>query len=96
MNFECVERAIGEELEKIRVMLVEKNRKYGNAALEPLNVFSKLSSREQILVRLDDKLRRIRQAAPGDEEDSILDLIGYLVLLKVDEHLESHRTPFDA
>lgn len=63
-------------------VLVEKNRAYGNSALEPVRVFSRASAEEQILVRLDDKLSRLaRGQAAG--EDVILDLIGYLVLLRI-------------
>ena len=63
-------------------ILVEKNRAYGDSALNPVRVFSRADSREQLLVRLDDKLSRI---ARGGElgEDVVLDLIGYLVLLRV-------------
>ena len=37
----------------IRDLLLEKNRAYGNSALEPIRVFSKASNCEQILVRID-------------------------------------------
>ena len=39
----------------IAEMLIEKNRAYGNSALQPVRVFSKASSEEQLLVRIDDK-----------------------------------------
>ena len=69
----------------IKELLLYKNRKYGNSALEPIRVFSKADDVEQILVRIDDKLNRIKQGAGliGDDEDVITDLIGYLVLLKL-------------
>lgn len=67
-------------LDTIREMLLEKNRKYGNSALEPIRVFSKADSLEQIAVRMDDKLSRIKSAQEDDLEDAKLDLIGYLVL----------------
>ena len=69
----------------IRDLLLEKNRAYGNSALEPIRVFSKASNCEQILVRIDDKLNRIKQGANilSDDEDVLQDLIGYLILLKV-------------
>lgn len=67
---------------EIADMLAAKNRAYGNAALDPVRIFSKASPVEQILVRLDDKLSRLsRGEAAG--EDVELDLIGYLVLLRV-------------
>lgn len=69
----------------IKELLLYKNKKYGNSALEPIRVFSKADDVEQILVRIDDKLNRIQQGAGliGDDEDVITDLIGYLVLLKL-------------
>ena len=69
----------------IKELLLYKNRKYGNSALEPIRVFSKADDVEQILVRIDAKLNRIQQVAGliGDDEDVITDLIGYLVLLKL-------------
>jgi hypothetical protein len=69
----------------IRDLLLKKNRAYGNSALEPIRVFSKANSCEQILVRIDDKLNRIKQGANilSEDEDVLQDLIGYLILLKV-------------
>jgi hypothetical protein len=63
--------------------LVEKNRKYGNSALEPKRVFSTADTDEQIKVRLDDKLSRIESGQVDEDEDVLLDIIGYLVLLMV-------------
>jgi hypothetical protein len=71
-------------LEEIRDLLIAKNQKYGNSALEPLGVFSQLSAKEGLLVRIDDKLKRIKNGSlQKDDEDVINDLIGYLVLLKI-------------
>ena len=76
-----VERMIAEECEALRDLLIEKNRAYGNSALEPLRIFSKADTEEQIRVRLDDKLSRLaRGSAAG--EDVERDLMGYLVLLR--------------
>jgi hypothetical protein len=70
---------------EIRELLVSKNLKYGNSALEPLGVFSKLSAKEGLLVRIDDKLKRIKNGSlEKDDEDVINDLVGYLVLLKIE------------
>ena len=71
-------------LDEIRDLLIAKNRKYGNSALEPLGVFSQLSAKDGLLVRIDDKLKRIKNGSlERDDEDVINDLIGYLVLLKI-------------
>jgi hypothetical protein len=81
-NFFAVQ--VGLVLDEINDLLIAKNQKYGNSALEPLGVFSQLSAREGLLVRIDDKLKRIKNGSlEKDDEDVINDLIGYLVLLKI-------------
>lgn len=69
----------------IKELLLYKNQKYGNSALEPIRVFSKANEIEQLLVRIDDKLNRIQQGTGliEEDEDVVIDLIGYLVLLKI-------------
>ena len=69
----------------IKELLIHKNRKYGNSALQPNRIFSKCSATEQLLVRIDDKLNRIMKGAGllATDEDVVNDLIGYLVLLKI-------------
>jgi hypothetical protein len=71
-------------LSEITEMLVAKNQKYGNSAIEPLGIFSDLSPEEGLKVRIDDKLKRIKNGSlEKDDEDVINDLIGYLVILKI-------------
>lgn len=81
---ETVKRAVA-WLEKIGDVLLDKNRKYGDSAANPMRVFSRATPTEQLLVRIDDKLSRI---ARGDgllakDEDVLVDLVGYLALLAV-------------
>jgi len=81
-NFFAVQ--VGVVLDEIRELLIAKNQKYGNSALEPLGVFSQLSAKEGLLVRIDVKLKRIKNGSlERDDEDVVNDLIGYLVLLKI-------------
>jgi hypothetical protein len=83
-NFFAVQVTVA--LEEIRDLLIDKNQKYGNSALEPLGVFSQLSAKEGLLVRIDDKLKRIKNGSlERDDEDVVNDLIGYLILLKISE-----------
>ena len=71
-------------LSEITEMLIAKNQKYGNSAIEPLGIFSDLSPEEGLKVRIDDKLKRIKNGSlQKDDEDVINDLIGYLVILKI-------------
>lgn len=78
------DQEVREVLQEIQEMLIQKNAKYGNSALEPLGLFSKLSPEEGLKIRIDDKLKRIKNGSlEKDDEDVINDLIGYLVLLKI-------------
>ena len=69
----------------IKELLLYKNKQYGDSALNPSRIFSKANAVEQILVRIDDKLNRIQKGVGllETDEDVIMDLIGYLVLLKI-------------
>ena len=69
----------------IKELLLSKNKKYGDSALNPCRVMSKSSTVEQLLVRIDDKLNRISQGAGllATDEDVVMDLIGYFILLKI-------------
>jgi hypothetical protein len=83
-------------MQEIKELLLEKNEKYGNSALEPLGIFSQLSAKEGLLVRIDDKLKRIKNGSlDKDDEDVINDLIGYLVLLKIHANQESKYDELD-
>ena len=76
------ERDVRTILDAVGTMLAEKNRAYGDSALNPVRVFSQADPIEQIKVRIDDKLSRLaRGRAAG--EDVVADLLGYLVLLQV-------------
>ncbi len=80
--------------DQIKELLISKNMRYGDSALDPCRIFSKASSTEQLLVRIDDKLSRIQRGAGlvANDEDVISDLIGYLILLKVASSRQSKRS----
>lgn len=69
-------------LELVRNTLLEKNKAYGDSASSPMRIFSKSDADEGIRVRIDDKLSRIAKGDGSGDEDAVLDLIGYLVLLR--------------
>ena len=85
MTMNEMELKISAVCDDIKELLIHKNRKYGNSALQPNRIFSKCSATEQLLVRIDDKLNRIMKGAGllATDEDVVNDLIGYLVLLKI-------------
>lgn len=82
-NFTGVQERIANKCDELKELLLEKNRKYGNSALEPKRCFSKVSVQEQILVRMDDKLSRIQNRQNDEDEDVFMDLAGYLILYLV-------------
>ena len=82
-----VRQAIMEECVNIGNMLNEKNKAYGNSVFEPIGIFAKTDWENQINTRIDDKLCRIAKGSEYPGDDTILDLIGYLILLRVGRKL---------
>lgn len=73
-----------EESEAVTKLLLLKNEAYGDSALNPANIFAKGDAVENLSARIDDKLMRIKMRGIDDNtEDTVQDLIGYLILLKV-------------
>lgn len=75
-------------------LLLAKNQAYGDTANHPTQIFSKLTAKEGILARIDDKLSRIKKLGfenPDKTEDTLKDLIGYLILLKVQLTTEKNK-----
>lgn len=81
---------VAEEIRKVQAedlaMLLKKQAAYGNAAIDPLRVFSRVDPVEQLKVRIDDKLSRMARGSVSDE-DVTRDLRGYLLLLEVAERM---------
>jgi hypothetical protein len=82
------------QCDRIKELLLAKNAAYGNSVTDPIRIFSKASTVEQINVRIDDKLSRLMrgvdtQNVPEETED---DLIGYLLLKKVVKALQIKDT----
>jgi hypothetical protein len=68
----------------LNILLQEKNKRYGNSALEPLEGI-KYTAEDGIKIRLADKLKRIINSEELRIND-IADVMGYLVLLCVDKN----------
>jgi len=76
------EEQITEVTNQLQELLIQKNRAYGNSALEPLNIFSQQNAVDSLCARIDDKLSRIKNKGLNDQtEDTLFDLAGYLILL---------------
>ena len=71
-------------LDGMKSLLLYKNRKYGDSAINPKKIFYKGDSTNSILIRLDDKLGRV-MANTDDKPrvNDVADIIGYCTLLLV-------------
>ena len=73
-------------------LLIQKNKAYGDSALNPAGIFSKLKASEALKIRLDDKLKRIQNVGVSDEtEDTLMDCAGYMILLMIALDNESNN-----
>ena len=81
-----MEKEIRAVCKELADFLVEKNRTYGNSVAEPINIFAKRFDKiAQIDVRIDDKLNRLAKGSEYPGDDTVKDLIGYLILRMVIE-----------
>ena len=78
-----IEEMITDECVALESMLLIKNMAYNNSLHSEPPLFP-IDSITGIQARINDKLNRIKQVGLTDEtEDSVLDLIGYLVHLRI-------------
>jgi len=84
LPYKSTEVEIRQICQELSDLLVAKNRSYGDSALNPKHIFSRLSAVEGIQARIDDKLARLMQGnVDAFREDPELDLMGYLILLRI-------------
>lgn len=81
------QESIADIMDATKDLLLYKNRMYGDSALNPLGIFTKHIktvpvNTASILVRLDDKLGRVKNA-PALRVNDISDIMGYCTLLLV-------------
>ena len=76
------QKKIVEICDSMKDLLLYKNKKYGDSALNPNNIFYKGDSTNSIKIRLDDKIGRIKNCEETRIND-VCDIIGYSVLLLV-------------
>ncbi|WP_024276008.1 hypothetical protein [Hyphomicrobium sp. 802] len=81
------EAQLDKTLEKLRALLIEKNRSYGNSALDPVRLFAKTDAVEQLRVRIDDKISRLVRGLEFMGENTPTDFLGYLILLDIAERI---------
>tara|TARA_R100001463_G_scaffold125774_2_gene183291 strand:+ start:544 stop:915 length:372 start_codon:yes stop_codon:yes gene_type:complete len=89
-----IRASIIEKSDEIKELLLNKNSAYGNSALQPGGIFSRLDRIEALKARIDDKLNRIKNVGVhGETEDTVMDLAGYLILLMIALDNESNNLP---
>ncbi len=79
------QQGIMQVFNSMKDVVIEKNRRYGDAALAPKQIFSKLDAGEGIKVRIDDKISRIMNNGGAIRKNDVADLMGYLALLSVSQ-----------
>lgn len=67
-------------LHEMEELLRVKNKRYGDATIYPLHIFSEATGDAAIRIRIDDKLKRIANSTELRKND-VVDLLGYLILL---------------
>ena len=82
LDHDQFEKELRVAVDEIETLLKSKNRAYGDAALNPIRVFSKADPIEQLKVRIDDKLSRLARGT-NLGEDVILDLLGYMLIYRI-------------
>lgn len=71
-------------------LLLYKNKKYGDSAVNPKKIFYKGDSTSSILIRLDDKIGRVMSNTEEKPRvNDIADIIGYCTLLLVSMRITS-------
>lgn len=81
-NISESQKKIIEVCDSMKDLLLYKNEKYGDSALNPNNIFYKGDSTNSIKIRLDDKIGRIRNCEETRIND-VCDVIGYCTLLLI-------------
>lgn len=78
------QRKIREITDAVKDLLLYKNQKYGDSAINPKKVFYKGDSTNSILIRLDDKLGRVMSNTEEKPRvNDVCDIIGYCTLLLI-------------
>lgn len=78
------QQKICEIMGAMKDLLLYKNEKYGDSAINPKKIFYKGDSANSILIRLDDKIGRIMSNTEEKPRvNDVCDIIGYCTLLLI-------------
>ena len=94
-------KAIQQQCDTLKTVLVRKNTDYGASAFNRPALAPDVKPTTAILVRMSDKISRLNNLQTAEQpnyeaiEDTILDLAGYAILLLVAKQQEKEVQPFD-
>ena len=75
---------IREITDAMKDLLLYKNEKYGDSAINPKKIFYKGDSTNSVLIRLDDKIGRVMSNTEEKPRvNDVCDIIGYCTLLLI-------------
>lgn len=78
------QQKIHQIMNAMKDLLLYKNQKYGDSAINPKKIFYKGDSTNSILIRLDDKIGRIMSNTEEKPRvNDVCDIIGYCTLLLI-------------
>ena len=78
------QQKICEIMGAMKDLLLYKNQKYGDSAINPKKIFYKGDSTNSILIRLDDKIGRVMSNTEDKPRvNDVCDIIGYCTLLLI-------------
>ena len=78
------QQKIHEIMGAMQDLLLYKNQKYGDSAINPKKIFYKGDSTNSILIRLDDKIGRVMSNTEEKPRvNDVCDIIGYCTLLLI-------------
>jgi hypothetical protein len=90
MNIEEINNLIRKEYDRLKDLSIQKNIQYNNSLQNPKRTISRASVIEGIVNRIDDKLNRISSCGiNGDTIDTIDDIIGYLIHIRIRYNIEN-------
>lgn len=83
---EVIDATLGD----LAATLRDKCVRYGGSALFPtVRIWSEIDAETGLKARFQDKLARLATSSPGDQEDALLDVVGYGVLLLAARRLKA-------
>ena len=82
-------------MNNFRDFLLEKNKRYGDSALNPLSIFSKAEPNNRLCRRIDEKLQRILNSEDGLRKNDVSDIMGYIILLLIDKNWTDFKDQID-